>query len=395
MTPTLDPAAAALPGEADVVIIGGGVMGASIAFHLAEAGIEKVVLLERDQPGRGSSGKPIGGVRAQFSDPLNIRLGQRSLEAWHSFAQRPGADIGLETVGYLFLLGDDVEVSLVERSVADQNALGVPSRLLTPHQAQDLCPYISPQDIVAAAYSPADGWALPPVAVQGYLRGARRQGATVVTDCRVTGIDSADGILRAVHSSRGTVRSSTVICCAGAWSRNIAAMAGVDLPVVPLRRQVAFTGPLRPAPPRIPFTLDLASTMYVHNDRADGLVLGLSDSRQEEGFGRDVTQEWLEPFREAARRRAPGLADLPVVDGWAGLYEMTPDHNALIGETEEVSRFLYATGFSGHGFLQAPAVGEIMRDLCLGATPSIDVGPLSAERFSLGGRGARPEAHII
>jgi sarcosine oxidase subunit beta len=170
-------------------------------------------------------------------------------------------------------------------------------------------------------------------------------------------------------------------------------MAGVDLPVTPLRRQIAFTGPLRPAPPQIPFTLDFESTLYFHNDGADRLLLGMSDRRQEPGFGREFTQEWLEPFRAVARRRAPALADAPVVGGWAGLYETTPDSNALIGEAADVSRFLYATGFSGHGFLQAPAVGEIIRDLYLGKTPSIDVGPLAASRFD--GRAVRPEAHII
>ncbi|MEY9929771.1 sarcosine oxidase subunit beta [Catenulispora sp. GP43] len=395
LTSSSDAAGDRLPPDADVVIIGGGVMGAAIAFHLAEAGVAKVVLVERDHPGSGSSGKPIGGVRAQFSDPVNIGLGLRSLEAWRSFARRPGADVGLRNVGYLFLLADDEQVALFERSVVDQNALGVPSRILTPRQAQDLCPYIDPRGIRAAAYSSTDGWALPPAAVQGYVRGARGHGAVVLGDCLVTAIDVAGGVVRAVRTSRGDISTRTVVCCAGAWSGAIGRMAGVHLPVVPLRRQIAFTGPLRPAPPRIPFTLDVGSTMYFHNDAADGLVVGLSDSRQSEGFGREFTHEWLEPFRRAARPRAPALADVPVAGGWAGLYEMTPDHNALIGEAEGVSRFLYATGFSGHGFLQAPAVGEIVRDLCLGRTPVLDITPLSAARFSAAGAGLRPETHII
>lgn len=382
-----------LPECADAVIVGGGVIGASIAFHLAEAGVEKVLLLERDQPGSGSSGKPIGGVRAQFSDPVNISLGQRSLAAWRSFAQRPGTDVGLESVGYLFLLGDAEEVATFERSVAVQNELGVPSRIITPREAHELCPYIDPGSIVAAAYSPGDGWALPGAAVDGYLRAARRHGATVLGDCPVTAIDTVDGALQAVHTPRGAVRTRTVICCAGAWSGAVGALAGVNLPVTPLRRQIAFTGPLRPTPPRIPFTLDLDSTLYFHNDAADGLLLGMSDPRQEPGFGHEFTQEWLTPFRAVARRRAPALADLPVIGGWAGLYEMTPDCNALIGEAGDISRFLYATGFSGHGFLQAPAVGEVIRDLYIGATPPIDVAPLAATRFA--GRGSRPEAHII
>ncbi|MFG2227584.1 NAD(P)/FAD-dependent oxidoreductase [Streptomyces sp. NPDC048644] len=391
-----------VPEEADVVIIGGGVIGASIAFHLAEASAGRILLLERDRPASGSSGKPLGGVRAQFSDPLNIRLGLRSLDAWRDFGRRPGADLGLENVGYLFLLGDAAELATFEAGVGIQNALGVPSRIITPREAHALCPYTDPDTLVAAAYSPSDGYARPKSAVAGYLRAARRLGATVRTRCQVTGIDTAPGPpgsgLQAVHTPYGTVRTPTVICCAGAWSAAVGKMAGAELPVTPLRRQIAFTGPLRPAPPRIPFTLDFGSTLYFHNDGAGGLLMGLSDPAQQAGFGRRFSREWLGPFRAAAARRAPGIARFPVTRGWAGLYEMTPDRNALIGEAERTAahrgRFLYATGFSGHGFLQAPAVGEIVRDLYLGRPPFLDVTPLSAARFD-GRTTARPEAHII
>ncbi|MGW1838242.1 NAD(P)/FAD-dependent oxidoreductase [Streptomyces sp. NPDC002067] len=388
-----------LPDQADVVIVGGGVIGAAIAFHLAEAGAGYVLLLERDHPAAGSSGKPLGGVRAQFSDPLNIRLGQRSLDAWRDFARRPGADIGLEHTGYLFLLGDTAERDLFAEGIALQNSLGVPSRLITPREAHALCPYADPDTLVAAAYSPADGYARPEAAVTGYLRAARRLGARVRTHCPVTAVDPAAAPgLQAVHTPHGTVRTPVLICCAGAWSAAVGEMAGAHLPVTPLRRQIALTGPLDPAPPRIPFTLDFGSTLYFHNDAAGGLLLGLSDPAQPPGFDRTFTREWLTPFRAAAARRAPALASLPVRDGWAGLYEMTPDRNALIGEAERApghqGRFLYATGFSGHGFLQAPAVGEIVRDLYLRRTPFLDVTPLSAARFD-GAAPVRPEAHII
>ncbi|MFF8289264.1 NAD(P)/FAD-dependent oxidoreductase [Streptomyces sp. NPDC016309] len=384
-----------LPGSADVVVVGGGVVGASIAFHLAEAGAGRVLLVERDTPASGSSGKPIGGVRAQFSDPLNVRLGQRSLEAWRAFGDRPGADVGLETVGYLFLLADEAEVETFRRGIEVQRAYGVPSRLLGPREAHALCPYVDPSSIVAAAHSPADGYALPRAAVAGYLRAAAALGVTVVTRCAVTGIETSGGAVRAVRTTAGTVRTGTVVCAAGAWSRAVGAMAGVDLPVTPLRRQIALTGPLDPAPPRVPFTLDYGSTLYFHSDGAGGLVLGLSDPRQEPGFGREADDGWLDLFRRAAARRAPALVDVPVTGGWAGLYEMTPDRDALIGEAPGVGRFLYATGFSGHGFLQAPAVGEVVRDLYLGRTPFVDVGPLTAGRFEGAATGVRSEAHII
>ncbi|MEV6399049.1 FAD-binding oxidoreductase [Streptomyces sp. NPDC051907] len=385
-----------LPRSAEVVIVGGGVVGASIAFHLAEAGVSDVLVLERDEPASGSSGKPIGGIRAQFSDPLNIRLGQRSLEAWRAFAARPGADVGVDSVGYLFLLGSEADAAAFQQAVDVQNGLGVDSRIITPAEAHALCPYLDPRSVVAAAYSPDDGYALPKEAVNGYLRAARRLGATVRTHCSVLGVDAEGGEVRAVRTTDGTVQTRAVVCAAGAWSAAVGAMAGVDLPVTPLRRQIALTGPLSPAPPRVPFTLDFDSTLYFHGDRAGGLVLGLSDPRQEPGFEREFSREWLEPFRAAARRRVPALADIEAKSGWAGLYEMTPDCNALIGRAHEVGGFLYATGFSGHGFLQAPAVGEIVRDLYLGRTPFIDVGPLSAARFQGAAEAAvRPEAHII
>ncbi|MFI2205521.1 NAD(P)/FAD-dependent oxidoreductase [Streptomyces sp. NPDC020192] len=383
----------AVPASADVVIIGGGVMGASTAFHLAEAGVKDIVVVERGDLGCGSSGKPIGGVRAQFSDPLNIELGRRSLRAFRDFRHRPGADIGLDTVGYLFLLDSDEQARDFETGVGLQNSLDVPSRMISPEEARHLCPYVSTEGLVAAAYSPADGHARPALVVQGYARAAARAGVTLATHTAVRGIDTAGDRIVGVHTSQGRIACSTVICTAGAWSARIGDMAGVDLPVRPVKRQLAFTAPLTPPAPRIPFTIDFSSTAYFHNSD-DGLLLGLADPDQEDGFDTTWTPHWLELFRTVARRRAPALAELRTAGGWAGLYEVTPDHNALIGRSRELPGFLYATGFSGHGFLQAPAVGEVMRDLYLDREPSTDVSPLSADRFRHGAD-TRPEAHVV
>ncbi|MER6073395.1 FAD-binding oxidoreductase [Streptomyces sp. NPDC001817] len=382
-----------VPSSADVVIIGGGVMGASTAFHLAEAGVENIVVVERGDLGCGSSGKPIGGVRAQFSDPLNIELGRRSLRAFQDFPHRPGADIRLDTVGYLFLLDSEQQASDFEAGVKLQNGLGVPSRTISPAEARRLCPYISTDGLVAAAYSPTDGHARPGLVVQGYAQAAARGGVTVATHTEVCGIDTAGNRMVGVHTSRGRIACSTVICTAGAWSARIGDMAGVTLPVRPVKRQLAFTAPLVPPAPRIPFTIDFSSTAYFHNSD-DGLLFGLADPGQEDGFDTTWTPQWLDLFRTVARHRAPALADMETVAGWAGLYEVTPDHNALIGRSGELPGFLYATGFSGHGFLQAPAVGEVMRDLYLERAPFTDVSPLSADRFRLGTE-IRPEAHVV
>ncbi|MEV0522301.1 FAD-binding oxidoreductase [Streptomyces sp. NPDC050439] len=376
-----------------MVIVGGGVMGVSIAFHLAEAGVRDILVVDRGELACGSSGKPIGGVRAHFSDPLNIELGRRSLRAYQDFPHRPGADIRLDTVGYLFLLTDERHVTEFTESVRLQNSLGVPSRMIGADEARRLCPYLSTEGLVAAVHSPTDGHARPGLVVHGYAAAAARAGVRLTTHTRVTGMDISGDRVSAVHTDRGRVVCSTVICAAGAWSEQIGAMVGVDLPVRPVRRQLAFTERLSPAAPRIPFTIDFTSSAYFHNSD-DGLLLGLSDPRQADGFDTTWTPEWLDLFRDVVRRRAPDLATMPTVGGWAGLYEVTPDHNALIGRSCELPNFLYATGFSGHGFLQAPAVGEIVRDLHLGREPCVGIAPMSADRFRAGSA-PRPEAHVV
>jgi sarcosine oxidase subunit beta len=391
--PSTAPAFHALPTSADVVIVGGGVMGASIAFHLAEAGVRGIVVVERGELGCGSSGKPIGGVRAHFSDPLNIELGRRSLRAYRDFPHRPGADIRLDTVGYLFLLTSERQAAEFTESVRLQNSLGVPSRMIDADEARRLCPYVNTHGLVAAVHSPADGHARPALVVHGYADAAARAGARFATRTRVTGMGISGDRVGAVHTDRGTVACSTVICTAGAWSAQIGAMVGVDLPVRPVRRQLAFTERLSPSAPRVPFTIDFTSSAYFHNSD-DGLLFGLADPGQPEGFDTTWTPEWLDLFRDVVRHRAPALAEMPIADGWAGLYEVTPDHNALIGRCRELPNFLYATGFSGHGFLQAPAVGEIMRDLHLEREPYVDIAPMSVDRFR-SGAGIRPEAHVV
>nr|WP_276147189.1 FAD-binding oxidoreductase [Streptomyces sporangiiformans] len=375
------------------MIIGGGVMGTSIAFHLAEAGVTDVVVVERGDLGCGSSGKPIGGVRAQFSDPLNIELGSRSLRAFENFPLRPGADIRLDSVGYLFLLTSDRQAADFEISVRIQNGLDVPTRMISPQEAHRLCPYVSTDGLVAAAYSPTDGHARPGLVVQGYADAAARAGVRFATHTAVTGIDTAGDRVTTVHTDRGPISCSTVVCAAGAWSGRIGDMAGISLPVRPVRRQLAFTEPLAPPVPRIPFTIDFSSSAYFHNSD-DGLLFGLADPDQPDGFDTTWTPEWLGLFQDVVRHRAPALADMKTSGGWAGLYEVTPDHNALIGRSGELPNFLYATGFSGHGFLQAPAVGEIVRDLHLDRTPCVDVSPFSADRFQVGAE-IRPEAHVV
>ncbi|MGW7545381.1 NAD(P)/FAD-dependent oxidoreductase [Streptomyces sp. NPDC054770] len=378
--------------RAQVVIIGGGVMGTSIAWHLASAGVRDVVLVERDELAAGSTSKAAGGVRAQFSDELNIQLGARSLEAFARFGEEIGYDIGLHRVGYLFLLSTPEEVASFEAGVRLQNHLGVPSRMLTPKEAARLSPLITTDGLLAAAYSPDDGHCTPESVVHGYAAAARAHGARVLRHTEVTGIERDGAYLTAVHTTLGPIATETVICAAGAWSRAVGAMAGVDLPVQPLRRQIAVTEPVPGLPPTLPMTIDFTSSLYFHAE-GPGLLLGMSDPDERPGFATDTHDRWIPRLYEAMERRAPALLDLRRTGGWAGLYENTPDHNALIGEATSASRFLYATGFSGHGFLQAPAVGEVVRDLYLGRAPFLDVRPLGADRFAADA--PRPETNLV
>jgi sarcosine oxidase subunit beta len=376
-----------------VVIVGGGVVGTSIAFHLAEAGVRDVLLLERDELGSGSTCKAAGGVRAQFSDELNIALGARSLAAFTKFGDRPGQEIDLHQVGYLFLLSTSDDVAAFERDVALQNELGVASRMIDVAEAKRLSPLIDTDGLLGAVYSPDDGHCTPESVVLGYATAARRLGATLRTGTTVLDVETRGDRVTTVVTDRGAIAADAVVCAAGAWSAAVGDLVGVRLPVTPLRRQVMFTGPMPDLPPTVPFTIDFTSTFYFHRE-GRGLLLGMSDPDQNPGFCLDYSDDWLPRLGAAVQARAPRLLDVGLSPGWAGLYEVTPDHNAIIGRTATPSNFFYATGFSGHGFLQAPAVGEVVRDLYLDREPFVDIGPLAVDRF-VSSAGGRPETHIV
>lgn len=374
--------------RASVVIVGGGVVGTSIAFHLAEAGVEDVLLLEQGELGAGSTAKGAGGVRAMFSDELNVRIALRSLGAWGAFGARPGWEIDLRQVGYLFLLSAPEDVAEFERGVEMQNRLGVPSRMVSADEAHALSPLAGMDGVLAGAFCPLAGHATPGGAVQGYASAARASGARIETHRQVTAFHEGT-----VVTAAGDIAAQCVVCAAGPWSAEIGALAGVPLPVRPERRRIAYTGPLQTGN-AVPMTIDFSTGFYFHRE-GPGLLFGTNDVC-------DTQDEWLERAEPVLRRRAPVLLDAPIAGGWWGDYEMTPDHNGLIGEhavrasardpgeaAGAPGRFLYATGFSGHGFQMAPAVGEIVRDLYLGREPFVDVSALAA------GRAERRERNVV
>jgi sarcosine oxidase subunit beta len=362
--------------RASVVIVGGGVIGTSVAFHLGEAGVEDVLLIERGELGSGSTAKGAGGVRGIFSDELNVRIALRSLEAWAAFGERPGWEIELQRVGYLFLLSSDADVTEFERGVEMQNRLGLPSRMVSVEEAHELSPLAGLEGVLAGAFCPMAGHATPDGAVQGYASAARAHNVRIERHSTVTEVKEGS-----VVTDAGQVETECLICAAGPWSGEIGAMANLELPVTPERRRIAYTGPLQ-IDGTVPMTIDFSTGFYFHRE-GPGLLFGTSDVC-------DTQDEWLERAVPVLQRRAPILLDAPIAGGWWGDYEMTPDHNALLGEAQALpARFIYATGFSGHGFQQAPAVGEIVRDLYLGREPFVDISPLTV------GRTERQERNVV
>jgi sarcosine oxidase subunit beta len=383
-----------MPERASVVIIGGGAIGVAAACELAVAGVRDVVLVDSGPLGGGSTSKAAGGVRAQFSDRVNIELAARSLEAFEHFPERTGQSISLRQPGYLFLIDSTATLAQFEDSIRLQRDLGVPSRLVSVAEARRMSPLITAEGLLAAAYSPRDGYCEPESVVLGYATQARRHGARLIPHRAATGIIIDGGQVMAVTTDAGPIETPAVICAAGAWSRQVGEWAGVDLPVTPLRRQILVTEPLRDlgVPGDMPFTIDFGTTFYFHRE-GPAILLGLSDPDETPGFKLNRDDAWLPRLTAVIERRAPALASAGIATGWAGLYEETPDHNGLIGVAGGVDRFIYATGFSGHGFLMSPAVGEVIRDLYLGREPFTDISGLAATRFATAG--PRPERTIV
>jgi sarcosine oxidase subunit beta len=353
-------------------VIGGGALGAATAFHLRRLGVEDVVLLERDALASGSTSKAAGGIRTQFADELNVRIALRSLLEFEALRE----EISFRQDGYLFVLERADDVTAFRAALALQQSLGVPSRELSPAEAAELVPQLSLDGVAAATYCPRDGYATPEALVQHY---AAASGATVLQGCPLTGVEVRDGTVVAVETPSGKIATETIVCCAGIWSKEVGALAGVSIPVEGLPRSMWFTPQDGGLPRRLPLTIDFSSGFYFHRE-GPGLAFG---GRERE----------LEDVAEAAARRLPVLAELPIQSSWWGWYDVSPDWNALVGEAPEPSRFLYATGFSGHGFQQAPAVGEHLAELVVGRRPTLDLSAFSAERFAHGE--ARPETFVV
>lgn len=376
-----------LPRTADVVIIGGGVIGASIAYYLTKLGCRNVVVIERDLLASGSTSRAAGGIRQQFSTAVNIRLSRLSVPVYERFAEEFGQPVDFHQVGYLFLLTDPALMPQFQASVALQQQLGVPVQFLTPAQAGALVPQLNLEDVLAATFCPTDGYADPYSATQGFAARARAQGAFFAEMTEVQSIHVERGRIVGVGAGGGFVATEQVIIAAGAWSADAGLLAGVRIPVEPYQQHAFVTGPFADLPPDPPLTVDFASGLYFRRE-GPGVLVGMSNKDETPGFKTDVNWPFLEQVVNAAVHRVPALRSAEILRAWSGFYEVTPDHHPIIGRVPGVTGLYCCAGFSGHGFMHAPAAGMAMAEIIVqGRATTLDVSGLSITRFR--------EGHII
>ena len=374
-----------LPPSAQVVVIGGGVMGASTAYHLALRGLRDVVLLESQSFfGQGATGKCAGGIRYQFSTEINVRLSLLSLPMLDRFEDETGQAIDLRKIGYLLLATTERNITEFRRNVALQHSLGVPTQWLDGNEVRRRVPQLAADDVLAATFHGGDGLADPNSVVAGYVSAARRLGVRLFNDAPVTGIETADGRVTAVQTPHGRIACETVVNAAGPWAGLVGALAGVELPIVPVRRQMLTTTALPTLDPEFPFVIDFNQSLYFHRE-GDGLLTGMSNPHQPPGFDESIDEEWNLTHLEAAVTRLPLLADAGVHTRWAGLYEVTPDAHPIIGGVPGLDGFYVVAGFSGHGFMHGPAAGLLLSEIILdGRAHTLDISQLGYERFAAG-----------
>jgi sarcosine oxidase subunit beta len=370
---------------ADVVVIGGGVVGASTAYHLAASGVERVVLLERaDAVATGSTGACAGGFRHQFSSRINIELSQASVPMILGFTHEHGLALDVVQDGYLFLVRDERGWDDFRAGAELQRSMGVDTRLLSPEEAGSVAPGIMIDDLVGATFCADDGIADPAGLTQGYATLARRAGADLRLGVEAVAIETQSDAVVSVRTAAGAIATDVVVNAAGPWAGRLAATAGVRLPLEPIPRMVVTTGAFPGAPARRTLVIDAATSYYFHKE-GDGVLTGMGGRTEHPSFSTDVDHRFIEEeLLPTAVRIFPPIEQAGVASMWAGLYEMTPDRHPIIGRSPVAGLFL-ANGFSGHGFQHAPVVGKLIAELIVdGMTHTVDISSLGLDRFERG-----------
>lgn len=379
---------------ADVVIIGGGIVGASVAFHLTERGCTDVLVLEREaEQGTGSTGRATGGVRAQFATAINIQMSRYSIEFFTRFEEATGHACGYEPAGYLFVATSAAQLDYLRRARERQRQAGLSNvELVSAEEIARRVPGLRTDDALGGSFCGTDGFIAPLKLMRGFTARAVERGARVWTETEVTGIDVEAGRVAGLRTSRGRIQTRAVVNASGAWAGETARLAGVEIPVVPLRRQLASVRPRTPLPAGLPMVIDMSDGFHFRPESRDlgataGALMAWPDPAETPGFKTDFDPAFTEKVFRRARARAPFLADATVNPNRcrAGLYEVTPDHHAIICESREVGGFYLANGFSGHGVMHSPATGRIVSELILdGHASLLDASALHADRFASG-----------
>jgi sarcosine oxidase subunit beta len=367
---------------ADIVIIGGGIIGASIAYHLARKKAKGVVLLEKGFLGEGSTAKCAGGIRAQFSTEINIRFSLESLNTWNHFQEIMGTELDFKKVGYLFLASSKEEWTVFQKNLDLQHRFGIPVELLSPREILYRWPYLRVDDLKGGTFCTWEGYAGPYEALSGFVRGARQGGVKIFEQTEVLQILRKGNQVAGVRTPRGDIASPIVVNAAGPFAGEVGKMAAADVPVQPFRRQLFFTRPFSHIPDPIPLVIDFHRGWYFRREGAGLLISGPKDDFP--SFNLNVDYEAMVEMARNSMHRVPVMEKAEIDRGWAGSYEISPDNHAILGEVPGLRGFFLANGFSGHGFQHSPAVGKVMAELILGEEPSIDISCLSLERFEKG-----------
>ncbi len=374
---------------ADVVIIGGGIVGSSIAWHLSDAGCCRVLLVEREShQGKGSTGKSMGGIRAQFATAVNIQMSLYSIPFYAGFEERLGLPSDYRPQGYLFVATRPSHLEYLRTNQQLQRSLGLTQvRMVTRDDIVEMVPQLRSDDVLGGSFCPTDGFVDPYSVMVGFTTRSCERGVTLWRSTEVTGITRDKGAVSGVETTRGLVSAPVVVNAAGPWAAQTAALAGVDLPVEPLRRMLVPTEPFDEVSHAIPMVVDMTNGFHFRPE-SRGFLLAWNDPEETPGYKYDFDPSFIEKVLVRAADRVPCFENLAVNPkrAWAGLYEMSPDHHAIIGLVPELPGLFFANGFSGHGVMHAPATGKIVSDLILEGTTRVvdDVKVLSLERFSKG-----------
>jgi sarcosine oxidase subunit beta len=372
--------AESLPRAADVVIVGAGAIGTSIAYHLARRGARDVVVLERDQVGAGSTSKAAGGIRVQFATRVEIEFSLRGIAFFERFRDEMGAACDFHQEGYLFVVTDEATLARFRRNVALQQSLGGDVRIIAPDDARALVPSLRVDDAIAAVWGPRDGYASPNDVVQAYAAQARARGVRILEGTPVTGIQTRGDRVASVKTPAGSIATRLVVNAAGPWAPLVGRMAGLDLPVDPRRRHIfvtdAFDGIRHP----LPLVTDCGSGFYCRSEQG-AVLMSPGDIGGVTEYEAHVDWSVLETAVEKAVRRIPALERARVRHAWAGLRPLTPDGRAILDWAPGLDGLFLAVGFCGHGFQHSPAVGETVAELLLDGRCGVDLSDLRLDRF--------------